>query len=384
MSFFDQILACYGWEGIALASVLVLLFGVQLYYYIFSYGRMVHYKNDRREPIREENPPISIIVPMFTENYAFLEEQLPMILGQDYPEFELVIVYVGQDNDFYEDLLQLKRSFPRITATKLHLDLRHPISRKMALNLGIKSAFHNCLIFSSVDAVPQSNRWLKLMGRGFTRGDIVVGYCGMEPFKGFQNRMMRTWRMMDSTNWIARAVAKHPYRASLHNMGFTKELYFGVKGFNQLGMNIGEDDLFMERIMTHENVSVVLSPRASLYEKVWGGWKWWFSTLRYFDSAKKFYAQSVKNYLSWEKGSRSLFFLAVVCALIAMPWEYKIFAATLLLLRLAVVLFEVRRIARRLGEKHLLATYPIYDLAGLLGDLILSILLIRKDERVWR
>ena len=39
-------------------------------------------------------------------------------------------------------------------------------------------------------------------------------------------------------------------------------------------MNIGEDDLFMQRVMSRDNVSVILSPRASLREKMWGGMGW--------------------------------------------------------------------------------------------------------------
>lgn len=384
MYFFDQISASYGWDGLALCLILIVLFAIQIHYYGFCYGRIANYKNNKRKVVREEDPPISVIIPMFSENYNFIEEQLPKILGQDYPEFELVIVYVGQDNDFFEDLQQLKRSFPRITVTKLHLDPRYPISRKMALNLGIKSAYHDCMVFSSVDAVPETNRWLKLMGKGFTRGDIVLGYCGMEPKAGFAAAMMRTWRMMDSANWLAAAVKGRPYRAILHNYGFTKELYFDVKGFNYLAMNIGEDDLFMQRIIRDDNVSVVLSPRALVREKIWGGWGWWFNTMRYFCSARKYYPRRAHNFVEWEKGSRLLFFLSAAVAMCCLPLELKLFAALLVLVRFGIVMWEIRRISKRLGESNMCRLYPIYDLMGWIGDGILSAMLIRKDERVWR
>ena len=75
----------------------------------------------------------------------------------------------------------------------------------MALNVGIKSAHYECMVFTSTDAVPQTDRWLSLMAKGFMRGEIVVGYCGVERGKGFSNYMMRAWRMMHSADWIARA-----------------------------------------------------------------------------------------------------------------------------------------------------------------------------------
>ena len=128
------------------------------------------------------------------------------------------------------------------------------------------------MVFTSTDAYPQSDRWLSLMAQGFLRGDIVVGYCGFERHKGLKNYFMRAWRMMHSVPWLARAIARRPYRGTLHNIGFTKTIYFGANGFGQLNMNIGEDDPFMQQIMTRDNVSVVLTPRATLHEKTWGGW----------------------------------------------------------------------------------------------------------------
>lgn len=384
MQFFDTFLTCYGWEGIALGGALLLMLGVQLYYYIFVYGRIPHYKNNRRAAVLEGDPPVSVVVPLFSEDYSFVEERLPLILAQNYPDFEVVIVYVGHDSDFYEDLVRLKQSFPLITTTKIHLDPRFPISRKMALNVGIKSAHNECMVFTSTDACPETDRWLSLMAKGFTRGEIVVGYCGVERKKGLSNYLMRAWRMMHSAHWIARAVQRHPYRGTLHNLGFTKRLYFGANGFSHLNMNIGEDDLFMQKVMTRDNVSVILSPRATLREKTWGGIGWWMSQLRYYGSAFGFYPQAVKTHVQWELGSRILFFATAICALAVMPFEYKLAALALLLIRYVAVVVEVRRLARRLGEGGIAGRYFLYDLLSPLWALVLGALLLRKDDRVWR
>ena len=384
MQFFDTLLTCYGWEGIALAGAVLAMFGVQLYYYIFVYGRIPGYKNNRRPAVLEADPQVSVVIPLFSEDYSFVEERLPLILAQNYPDFEVVIVYVGHDSDFYEDLVRLKQSFPQITTTKIHLDPRFPISRKMALNVGIKSAHYECMVFTSTDAVPQTDRWLSLMAKGFMRGEIVVGYCGVERGKGFSNYMMRAWRMMHSVDWISSAVCGRPYRGMRQNYGFTKRLYFGANGFSHLNMNIGEDDLFMSRIIAPGNVSVVLSPRATLREKSWGGLKWWIGTQRFFGGAIPFYPLWVKNFIQWELGSRILFWLAAIVALAVMPWEFKIAAGVLLLARFAIVLVEARRISRRLGEEKICGRYFLYDLLSPFFALLLGLLLLRKDERVWR
>lgn len=384
MQFFDLFWDCYGWEGTALAGAILLMMGIQLYYYIFVYGRISGYKNNRREARLDKEPPISVVVPLFSEDYTFVEERLPLMLAQSYPEFEVVIVYVGHDNDFYEDLARLKQSFPQICTTKICLDPRFPISRKMALNVGIKSAHNEHIVFTSTDAVLQSDRWISLMAKGFTRGDIVIGYCGINPARGLANYLMRTWRLMHAVDWLSSAVRHHPYRGSLHNFGFTKSLYFNARGFNCLNMNIGEDDLFMQKVMTPENVSIILSPRATVREKTWGGWSWWMSQLRYFGSAFKFYPTDVKTFIQTELWSRSLFFLTTICALVVMPPEYKIAVAALVLIRFIIVLIEVRRIAKRLGERGIIGRYLLYDLVSPLWALQLGIVLLRRDDRVWR
>ena len=271
MTLWENVLAHYGWQGAALAAVLVVLLCVQLWYYLFAYGRIPGYKNSRRRQVLDAEPPLSVIVPMFSEDALFVEERLPLMLAQEYSDFEVVIVYVGRDNDFFEDLLRIRQSFPRVTATKIEQDARFPISTKMALNVGIKSAHYEHLIVTSTDVRPLSDRWLALMAKGFLRGDVVVGYCGLERRRGLADRWMRTDRMMESVQWLARAVAHRPYRGSRYNFGFTKRLYFDARGFSHLNMNIGEDDLFLQRILRDDNLSVVLSPRASVVQRVWGG-----------------------------------------------------------------------------------------------------------------
>ncbi len=83
-------------------------------------------------------------------------------------------------------------------------------------------------------------------------------------------------------------------------------------------------------------------------------------------------------------GSRVIFFLAVLCALIFLPVEFKVAAGLLLLLRYALVAFEVRRLGQRLGETDLWRRYFLYDLWSPLQALWIKLLLQRKDPRVWR
>ena len=385
MEFLHLLLEKYGVEGLVLAGVLTVLLFAQLICY-FRYGRIATYTNNRRKLIREEEPPVSLIVPMFTEDYGFIEERLPLMLRQEYANFEVVVIYVGQNSDFHEELTLLRQHFPHLVISRIHHDPRYPISRKMALNIGIKSAHHECMLFTSTDVVPRGTRWLALMAKGFSRGDIVLGYCGLERKGGLLNRLFRLGRMLRSATWLARAVKGKPYRGILHSYGFTKSVYISPisKGFNHLGMNIGEDDLFIQAVANKENTSVILAPAATVTQRVWGGLRWWISQLTYYGATIPFYPLGVRLSYLWELLSRVLFFAAAVIALIGMPNDFRIAVGALVALRFLVVLWQVHRIARRLGERRLLVAFPIYDLLSPCWSLFLGLKLLRKDRRVWR
>ncbi len=396
MSFFEKILLHYQWEGVALMGLLLVMFFVQLYYYLFHYGMIPGYKISLRQPRLEKEPPVSVVVAMFAEDYAFVERRLPLLLAQEHAAFEVVIVYVGSDGDFFEDLQRIRQSFPQVVVTKIELNPRNPISPKMALNVGIKSAHYEHVILSTTDAAPTSDRWLALMAKGFTRGEVVLGYCGLDTHPSEDDEpvfrpskvggfLMRTSCMMHAADWMAAAIHRKPYRGSRHALGFTKKAYFErTNGFGHLDMNVGEQDLFLQKIMTSENVAVVLSPNATLREKIWGGVGWWIDQQRYLSSTRCRYSRSVINMLNWEMGSRVLFFLLVLTAVLFLPLELKLAALLLLLVRYLVVMLEVRRIGNRLGERGIWPHYYLYDLLSPLESWWVWLRLLRKDPRAWR
>ncbi|MFQ7386734.1 MAG: glycosyltransferase [Alistipes sp.] len=300
------------------------------------------------------------------------------MLAQSYPDFEVVIVYGGHDSDFYEELVRLKQSFPQIVTTKIHLDPRFPISRKMALNVGIKSAHYECMVFTSTDAVPQTDRWLALMAKGFTRGEIVVGYCGVERRKGFANYMMRAWRMMHwPTGSPGRAAPRLPRDAP--QLRLHQSLYFGANGFSHLNMNIGEDDLFMQRVMSRDNVSVILSPRLAARKMGWHGLVDEPAAL--FRLGVPLLSPRGEDLRPLGAGFAVLFFATVVCACgHASSQARRAAARRHPLCRRGV---RVRRRAAAGRGRHY-GRYFIYDLLGPLWAFLLGVLLLRRDDRVWR
>ncbi|MEE1104100.1 MAG: glycosyltransferase, partial [Alistipes sp.] len=94
MQYIDYILQHYGWQGFSLAIAIITLFFIQLYYYLIVYRKVATFRNSRRKKILDSEPPISIVVPIFSEDYAYIDERLPQLFAQQYgATFEVVIVY---------------------------------------------------------------------------------------------------------------------------------------------------------------------------------------------------------------------------------------------------------------------------------------------------
>lgn len=385
MNTFDYILQHYGWQGLALAAVIVALFLIQLWYYLVRYGRVSRFRNSRRKKRLKEAPPVSVIIPMFSADNVYLDECLPLFLSQQYSaNYEVVVVYVGSDGDFYEELARMRLYHPNLIVTQIAFNSRFPISIKMALNVGIKAARNEHVLITTTDSVPATDQWLAMMGKAFMRGDIVLGYTALEQRDGLESYMMRTSRLQHSLYWLSAAVNGKTYRGSRNNFGFAKSLYFEAKGFNFLNMNIGEEDLFIQKIAKPDNVSVVLIPKGSMVEQPWGGMRWWVSQLHHYGTAYRYYPRAARNAVEWDLGSQTLLFLAALTAIIFMPVEFKLVALLLLLIRYLVVVLRVRSVARRVGEKGIALRYFIFDIFNPLFMLWVWGVMMRKDDTVWR
>lgn len=351
---------CGPW-GILLLVCTILLFFIQFWYWVGYYGRIPTYRNAARSDAR---PPVSVALVVHEPDYGFIEEGLPALLEQDYRDFEIVVADLSGDVEFGEALALVAEHNPRLNVTRMVRDPRFPISDKMALNVAIKAARYDNILLSTVDSRPASRQWIARMARGFADSDIVIGYCGMEGGTPAAGRIIRTDNACRSVRWLSAAMHGKPYRGTLQNIGFTRKLYFDNGGFNYLNMNIGEDDLFIQKLLRSGRASVVVSSNSTVRQRIWGGTAWWYADRCMRSNAFRHYPRRVKTFIAAELWSRALFFACVIAAALLLPPELKLFAAGLFLMRFGLVLFEMRRIARRLSEKGILRTVPLYDLCA--------------------
>ncbi len=376
-------LMAYGGFGVTLGAIILALFIIEISLHLGIFGRIASFRLMSKKQIREKEPAISVVVPLFAEDYPYLDTSLISLLTQDYAEFEVVVVYVGNSDDFFADIKSLQRLYPHLSPVHIDYSPHYPVSTKIALNVGIKSAKYDFVITTSSDATPASERWLSLLAKGFMYGDIVLGYSGIAQQSGFANFIFREYQFNDSVAWLSSAIRNRTYSASRNALGFKKSLYFDVRGFNHLNMNVGENDLFVQQIATRDNVSVVLSPRATCTERTWGNWGWWWHRTKLLHTTHRYYPKGAMATSIAELVIRTLFFASVITAVVLMPWECMAAALIIALLRYFVVMFVVVRNARRLGESGVIALHFIYDIIEPVLRSTIALASHKKYKKSW-
>ena len=365
MHFFTEILEHYTWAGVALMAAILVLFFVQLYYYLIVYYRIYRFRLMRRKRRFVENPPVSVIVAVRGENDRFLTDELPVLLNQQYPHYEVVVVYVGRDMEYYEQLQNIRNNYSYMRLTRLGGNERIYITTKQALNVGIKSAQYEAMLFTTTGSMPKTEDWVTFMAKGFEYGEVVVG-SSIATYEqdSVRNYLKRMVELHNMRNAMASAVQGNFYYAPRCNYGFTKSLYESTRGYNHLGIDIGDNDLYLQDIATPERLAVVLSPRAIVEEQRPEEWREWLEHMRYYGSTVDSYPAASKLFMRRERGSRILFFLSSLVAIVVLPLEIKIAVAVMTLLRYLIVLLSSYHVGRKLGEKGFVSRYWIYDLIG--------------------
>ena len=386
MQFFENILTHYSWYRVTLIAVVLILFIVQFYYYAIRYDRISRFRLLRRRVTREANPPISVIVVVRGENEQFLTDELRVLLAQEYDYYEVVVVYVGGDIDYYAELQRVKDEYSNMRLTKLGGNDRLYITTKQALNIGIKSAQYDNLLFTTTGACPMSEAWVSLMAKGFERGTVVVGsMLPMFERGGVRSYLMRMTEFHRQRNAAATTIMGRPYYAPRCNFGFTRELYETTRGFNHLNLDSGENDLYLQLLMTcGGRAAAVMSPRSVVGEHRDSSWHEWLEGMRYDSITMRYYSPLQLGASRHEQMTRMLFFLCAIVAIVVMPLEVKVGAALLVLLRYLVVVWSTRRTAQKMGEKGVALHYWMFDIAGPAIEYIISLKHHDGKAKVWK
>jgi cellulose synthase/poly-beta-1,6-N-acetylglucosamine synthase-like glycosyltransferase len=265
---------------------------IQLIFTVFIHGSILR---KSKYPVGNNLQAVSIIIAARNESENLLNN-LPSILEQDYPQFEVVVINHQSIDDSKFTLHTLKESYPNLKVIEMERNAHQKIGKKLPLSIGIKGAKHDYLLFTDADCMPTSNQWLKKMANQFSdKKEIVLGYGPYLKQKGLLNAMIRFDTAWIGMNYLGSAKSGIPYMGVGRNLAYTKNIYHEVDGFrSHYSVISGDDDLFIQEAAKQKNYSICIDPDTFCYSEPKQTWEEWvtqknrhYSTGKHYNVFKK-------------------------------------------------------------------------------------------------
>lgn len=365
------------------------LFAIQLFYHLIIYIRVVW---NARKALKgkitysEERPPLSVIL-YHNGTAEELEENLPAILEQDYPKFEVIVITDEKVNESVDYLKRIEEQYPHLYHSYLPDSSKWISRKKLAINLGIRASKYDWLVFTESFCQPESPQWLSLMSRNFTPDtQIVLGYSHFSKEEGWTPRNRSFDNFFRSLRYLCMGLLHLPYMATGRNMAYRKELYFQTKGFGKhLDLLRGDDDLYINQVATRKNTRVETAAEASVVMKPLKAKKFWKEERLGYESTSRHFRGMQRQLLGFETFTRFLFF---ACAITAIVWGVLMqhlvlltMAALCLIMRFISLAVVINQSARLLGEHYrYYTTLPLLDVIQPLQSLRWKLLYHFSDK----
>lgn len=222
---FDFLKGLNTWELI-LFGLFIFVFLQRLFFDLFFLGKLAFFN---KKPSSNLNTGISIIIPARNEE-DWIKEYLPVLLSNEYNNFEVIVV-----DDYSQDqtlilLGGLKQKFKHLKFSSISQDIK--FSSKLSLNIGLKSAKNEwaIILYPSVSKIHNNfldnkNDYIK------DNISIIIGYSNNERDKGLSNLLYRVELFFEQIISYAFTLNGVGYLTHEQNITFRKQKYFDIGGF---------------------------------------------------------------------------------------------------------------------------------------------------------
>ncbi len=359
----------------ALFLLFQLCFIVQLYYLVSNHSRLAGYKP--ADTLPQVLIPVSVIISARNEAQN-LQENLPSILEQNYPDFEVVVINDCSYDRSDEILEDMQRQYPQLKVVTITEHERFKTGKKFALTLGIKASKNEFLLFTDADCKPASVNWITRMVAHFGDGtQIVLGYSPFYKAGGFLNRFTRYESAKAAINYLACALNGDAYMGVGRNLAYTKTLFFSEKGFaSHMHVLSGDDDLFVNQHATADNTAIEIHPETFMYTPAKSTILSWYRQKKRHAGVGKLYKARHRKMLLFDGLSGLLFYTLLILCLVC-RFE-PLLALGLLLFRLIIQLLIYSKVFKKLDSRDLIWYLPFFDIVYymyLLGFGLVALLL---------
>jgi glycosyltransferase involved in cell wall biosynthesis len=305
--------------------------------------------------------PVSVIICARNEEDNIFKN-LPIILEQDYPEFEVIIVNDQSVDDSRHIIKAYQEKYKYLKLIELERNRHRKFGKKVPLTIGIKGAKYDHLVLIDADCYPNSSAWLKQMMQHYTgQKEVVIGYGPYQKRKGFLNKIVRFDTTAIAATYLSFAISGRPYMGVGRNMSYKKARFFEVEGFKKhYHIQSGDDDLFIQDAATRKNVAVALNPESFVYSEPKEKWKEWIKQKqRHYTTATNY---KLINKLFLGIFPSTMFLMLFSFFILLFNSEWYLFIGVLLAVRFLLYWLINGFLFKRLQMGDLVWYYPLFEL----------------------
>jgi cellulose synthase/poly-beta-1,6-N-acetylglucosamine synthase-like glycosyltransferase len=353
---------------------------LHLFYVFYFFARLAFHRLVAPQPT--ELPPVSIIIAARNESEN-LYSNLPHLLEQDYPNFEVIVVNNQSIDDSAYLLSALKRQHKNLHVVEVARSQHIKPGKKLPITLGIKAASYECLLFTDADCQPAGKNWLKSMASRFNdKQQMVLGFAPYIEEPGMLNRIIRfdtTWIGM---SYMSMALARAPYMGVGRNLGYTKGVFDSVQGFkSHYSLPSGDDDLFVQAAAKKGNYTINVDPESYVFSKPQQTWGMWLRQKSRHFSTSGHYQLIKKGLLGIYP--MSLFILMVLLVTLLLNEDFRWISLSVFGFVTATKWWILGMCFARLQQKRFIPFLPFWELMYALLMPILFYTTEKKGNNQW-
>lgn len=353
---------------------------VQLLYVIFFYSRIAFHKE---KEIDEKNlEGVSVIIAARNESDN-LFRNLPLILDQDYPEFEVIVINHQSIDDSSYILDAYRQQYKNLKVITVERNRHLAYGKKLPLTIGIKGAKYERMIFTDADCKPGSNQWLKKMAGSFNdQKQIVLGYGPYQIERGILNMAIRFDTTWIALNYFSFAKAGIPYMGIGRNLAYTKTAFNEANGFkSHYSLASGDDDLFIQEAAKNKNYTINIDPQTYTYSMGASSWSGWFNQKsRHYTTSPKY---RVFKKLMLGIYPLSLLIMLITFVTLLFNTDYRWLTLVIFGFVLLIKWIIIGKAFSKLKAAKFIGLLPLLDIIYALGTPLMYYSVDKKDLKRW-
>lgn len=355
---------------------ITLVLFIQLFYLFYFFQKLNQHKKSKNLFF----PDVSVIICAKNEAKN-LKKNLPVILNQNYTNYEVIVVDDQSNDETKYVLKDLKERFEKLKIVTIEDNVHHRRGKKFALTLGIKTAKFEYVLLTDADCIPNSKRWISEMIQAAHNKDIVLGYSNYEKKKGILNKLIRFDTFIIGANYLSFVLTNQTYMGVGRNLCYKKSIFFNNKGFaSHIHLPSGDDDLFIQEVAKAGNTTISIHKDSHTTSEVIEEWKLWMNQKRRHITTSSLYKPSLKILLLLFPLSQLSFWIITIFML-----QQELFFALIiaLVIKFSSSYIVYYHLMRKLDVRELYILHPFYEILNIIIQGFFVLLNILNKPKNW-